>query len=150
MIPISENGTFSSKNCPNHWQEKTQKDLLLPINKALQRVFATIEIQEKGYVFQTSSNCRGVREKDQPWHFDYVTHRFKHYIRKAGLSEQYSLHSLRHTYATHLRQKGVPLDIVQKLLGHASSRTTDESYDHSVALHFRAQADLIDFDESEN
>ena len=38
------------------------------------------------------------------------------------------------------------MDIVQKLLGHASSRTTSENYDHTIALHFRDQADLVDFE----
>ena len=72
---------------------------------------------------------------------------FKKSLRDADLPEYYSLHSLRHTYATHLRSKGVPLDIVQKLLGDSSSKTTDDFYDHSIALHFRTQADMVDFDD---
>ncbi|MBT5874227.1 MAG: site-specific integrase [Candidatus Latescibacteria bacterium] len=80
----------------------------------------------------------------QPWGPDGVTHKFKTEIRKAGLPESYSLHSLRHTYATHLQEKGVPRDIVQKLLGHSSPVTTG-IYDHSEALHFREYADKADF-----
>jgi hypothetical protein len=38
---------------------------------------------------------------------------------------------------------------VQKLLGHSSPRTTSENYDHSIAVHFRAQADLVDFEDEE-
>jgi integrase len=126
--------------------EKTSKILLLPINKALYRIFEEIEIQNEGFVFQTKSNSRGAKNKSKPWHEDWATFRFKQFIEKAGLPDRYSLHSLRHTYATHLRQKEVPIDIVQKLLGHSSPRTTSDNYDHSVALHFRAQADLIDFE----
>ena len=37
-------------------------------------------------------------------------------------------HTLRHTCATLLRRKGVPLRIVQKILGHSSIKTT-EIYD---------------------
>ena len=33
-------------------------------------------------------------------------------------------HRFRHTYATDLRRKGIPLDVIQKLLGHASITTT--------------------------
>lgn len=127
-------------------QYKTKRVLVLPINKALLNVLKELEFQEKGYVFQSNSCSRRAKFKDQPWHECYATHHFKKYVLAAGLSPHYSLHSLRHTYATYLRQKGVPLDIVQKLLGHASPRVTSETYDHSVALHFRAQADLVDFE----
>lgn len=126
--------------------QKTSKSLLLPINKALKRVLDEVELKGKGYVFQTESTSRGVKLKDQPWHKDWVTWHFKQFVMKAGLPGHYSLHSLRHTYATYLHQKGVPIDIIQKLLGHASPRTTSDNYDHSIALHFRAQADMVDFE----
>jgi integrase len=125
--------------------DKTSRTLLLPINKALKRTLREEDFKEKGYVFQTNSGSRRAKFKDQPWHESYVSHSFKRYVREAGLSENYSVHSLRHTYATHLLQRGVPMTIVQKLLGHASVRTTD-TYDHSIALHFREQADLMDLE----
>jgi integrase len=77
---------------------------------------------------------------------DFVTHKFKEYIRAASLPEHHTLHSLRHTYATYLRQKGVPLDIIYRLLGHSSPVVTSEHYDHTIAIHFRQQADLVDFE----
>lgn len=128
------------------YSQKVKKRMTLPVNKALKRVIERMERKE-GFVFQTDSTSHGAREKKQPWHQAYATHHFKKYIRKAGLPEHYSLHSLRHTYATYLRQQGVPLDIVQRLLGHSSSRITEAHYDHTVALHFRAQADLVDFED---
>jgi site-specific recombinase XerD len=39
------------------------------------------------------------------------------------------VHDLRHTYASWLTADGVPQRVVQQLLGHASSRTT-ERYQH--------------------
>lgn len=130
-------------------QQKTERTLIIPINNALQRVIDKMEMKSSGFVFQTDSRSRGARQKEQPWHEDYVTHKFKKYVRDANMSEDYTLHSLRHTYATHLRKQGVPIDIVQRLLGHASSRVTEENYDHSIALHFREQANLIDFEGDE-
>jgi site-specific recombinase XerD len=50
---------------------------------------------------------------------------FKKYAKKAGLSERYSIHSLRHTYSTRLyRSSGYNLRMVQKQLGHSSPSIT--------------------------
>lgn len=49
--------------------------------------------------------------------------------KRAGLDEEVTWHTLRHTYASWLVMRGVPLSAVQELLGHASIRQT-ERYAH--------------------
>lgn len=46
-----------------------------------------------------------------------------------------STHTLRHTYASHLVQAGVPIYTVSKLLGHASVKTTERHYAHLAQSH---------------
>jgi site-specific recombinase XerD len=58
-----------------------------------------------------------------------VQHAFKNALRKSGIKKQIGIHSLRHSFATHMMEQGVSLPIIQQLLGHTSLRTT------SVYLH---------------
>lgn len=43
---------------------------------------------------------------------------------KAGVTKQVTTHILRHSFATHLAEKGVPLHQIQSYLGHAHIETT--------------------------
>ena len=54
---------------------------------------------------------------------------FKQALRNAGIRKDVGVHSLRHSYATHLHENGVDIRYIQELLGHRSTRTT-EIYTH--------------------
>lgn len=51
-------------------------------------------------------------------------------LKKCGIKEGFTFHSLRHTHATLLLQQGVNPKIVQERLGHSSIKVTMDTYSH--------------------
>ena len=45
-------------------------------------------------------------------------------LRDSGIRKKITVHSLRHSYATHLVEMGINLRVIQEILGHSSPVTT--------------------------
>ncbi len=54
---------------------------------------------------------------------------FRRAMKQTGIAKRAHVHTLRHSYATHLLEAGVNLRIIQENLGHGSARTT-QIYTH--------------------
>jgi len=64
---------------------------------------------------------------------------------RAGVQHGHGIHCLRHCFATHLMEAGVPLPTIQRLMGHASLTTTAK-YLHVTSKHLgsiRSPLDLL-------
>lgn len=59
----------------------------------------------------------------------HIARQIKKAARDAGLTKRITSHCLRHSFATHSLENGVPIHFVQKLMGHGDIRTT-EGYLH--------------------
>ena len=102
-------------------QAKGKKDrvvTLSPVLLVMLREYALqYKLDKKGYLFEGSQP--GTRYSTRS--LQEVLQAAKH---KAGIMKPGSIHSLRHSFATHLIEKGTDVTMIQKLLGHNDLKTT--------------------------
>jgi site-specific recombinase XerD len=112
-------------------QGKGKKDRMLPMGSLLKRGIEKYMQAEKPrtYLFE-GHNGEALSQRGSQWVIAQA-------VKKAGILKEASLHTLRHTYATHLLEQGVNILTIKALLGHAHIETT------MVYLHLaRPSADL--------
>lgn len=86
-----------------------------------------------GYVFSDAD--------EEPFNHDRLSYQMEKVCKKAGL-RRITWHVLRHTFASHLAMRGVPLHIVQTLLGH-STITMTMRYTHVAPSALRSAIDAL-------
>jgi len=112
-IDLNENQI--TLKCSDSFTTKSKKERIIPINQNLKnRLLAIapkiININYDGYVF--------IRVKGTKLNEDFVSKKFKTYTRLAQLNEKIHFHTLRHSFASLLVQRGVSLYVVKELLEH--------------------------------
>ncbi len=96
------------------------KDTLFWINKYL-----SVRNDDNEYLFVTFDG----RAK---WSQTDVGRSFRMYRDRSGITKPFVIHTLRHTAATQLALKGVPMNEIQKILGHSQLATTIKYYRGAV------------------
>ncbi len=99
-------------------QAKGNKDRPVPLSPSVSslldeyiRIYAPVV-----YVFEGTSGGQ----------YSYSSSRqlFKRAVRASGINRHITLHTLRHSYATHLLQSGTDIRYIQEILGHKDPKTT--------------------------
>ena len=106
---------------------KGGKDRFVPLPsstlKSLREYWATH--RHPTYLFPaTGRDHRRAASADRPMERSSVQGALRRVVRELGLRKSISIHTLRHSYATHLLEAGVNLRLIQQYLGHSSLQTT--------------------------
>ena len=90
------------------------------------RIFSEQLAVEREYyrAFRPTASLFFGQDKARPLHRATVLRACRCIARRAGLRKRVPVHTLRHSFATHLLEAGVDLRTIQALLGHRSLRTT--------------------------
>ena len=114
-------------------QGKGSKDRCLPMGVMLARGIKSYIYAEKPrtYLFE-GNDGKAYSQRGAQWAISQA-------VKKAGIVKEVSLHTLRHTYATHLLEQGVNILTIKDLLGHAHIDTT------MIYLHLARPSALVAF-----
>jgi len=94
----------------NDFKTKSKREREIPIAKPVKKILKHVN-GRTGYVF----NKNGDRYSGS-----FLSHRLKKNIRALGMNDKIHFHSLRHSFASNLVQKGASIIVVKELLGHKS------------------------------
>lgn len=108
--------------CANGFTSKSKKERIIPISARLQHIIAGgREKSPEAFIF-SDKHALQLRTEN-------ISKQFKKALRAAGMNESIHFHTLRHSFASNLVQKGVQLYVVKELLGHEDLKTT-QIYSH--------------------
>ena len=120
---------------------KNFKQRLVPLNDTALNILCKYKTNNKNLVFHQEYNIH------MPFH--KVSKKFRQAVNICGFNEGITdnryrvvFHTLRHTFASWLVQRGVPIHVVSNLLGHSSIHVT-ERYAHLAPDQGRAALELL-------
>lgn len=109
---------------------KGQKERIIPVGRkakeALQKYLAKARPK---FLKKSESNALFLTRLGKPMSRQAFWLVIKRYVREARIKKRVTPHTFRHSFATHLLQRGADLRVVQELLGHTNISTT-QIYTH--------------------
>ncbi|MBU4311562.1 MAG: site-specific tyrosine recombinase XerD [Candidatus Omnitrophica bacterium] len=109
---------------------KGSKERIVPFGKkAKESIARYLDKGRKNFLKQKVSNFLFLTRLGRPMSRQTFWKIIKKYAREARIKKDITPHSLRHSFATHILERGADLRIVQELLGHSDISTT-QIYTH--------------------
>jgi len=132
LVVDQENGTIKHEKQTK--RKASRRKISIPTKLA--QMLKKYKIHQKEIRLQIAEEYN--TEKDfvfcKPDGYSYypptITKKAKKAILRAGLSSKYSLHTLRHTFATLQLKTGTDAKVTQEMLGHGNISTTLDTYSH--------------------
>ena len=110
---------------------KRQKERIIPLTKSLQRNISAYKKVAEAHFKTVEGEDYFIRSNKGEKAYSMLIYRIvKHYLDLFAQNSKRSPHLLRHTFATHLLNKGADLNAVKDLLGHANLAAT-QVYTHN-------------------
>ena len=100
-------------------QSKFKKDRIVPLSEYMAAGLKKYLQAENPHIWLFNG-----KEPDGRYSVKGISWVMRESIKKTSISKEVSLHSLRHSYATHLLEQGINIVTLKELLGHASIITT--------------------------
>jgi integrase len=85
---------------------------------------------ERDQVTRQATRTRPTETCRMPWGRSHHFRPLREACEAAGIAPAVSFHILRHTHASRLAMRGVPMSVIAAQLGHASVRMTEKHYAH--------------------
>lgn len=137
LLSLRKTDIDSSRGIINIRNGKGKKDRITLLSKI---AYAELQKYYAGYSPETWI-IEG--EGGGPYSARSVNNIIKAAARKADIKKDISAHTLRHSFATHLLERGTDIRYIQNLLGHENSKTT-ERYTHMTKKGFEKLLSPLD------
>lgn len=119
LINLKVKDIDSKRNCIVIREAKGNKDRMTLLSPRLLELLREyfIQYKPKEYLFEGADGGQ--------YSITSVRNILKKAVKTAGITKDVHLHTLRHSFVTHLLEDGVDIRYIQALLGHSNSKTTE-------------------------